>query len=525
MNCGTVLAKGGKCDAFKGCFKCPDKWSLISKGDSKYKGRMTCKDCSKVDAEAVACTATKVLACGNKFALSEDGSKCEKIDDSGKKDVDVTNCQVAQIYTDKAQANKKVYKCNVCNPKYYADANGNCAKCPKGCLFCKADKKCSLCEPGTYFDTDKCVRCSVANCRICAGKSKCQVCAPGMFADKDGSCKRCHGSCGECIDGTKTGCLTCRGEAVFTTAQKAMNASYEDANKMFDMIDKPPMGKDLLAMNMDMVKAMKSAKARRVLAKEKVSASEKTDFDNMEKAGKVESDKKTTDVTDDKMINEIWNSGGRLEKKDETDAKARENMEKSKKKVRKMSVCAFHLAQPTKKVWDSTSTRSLRSATSVSLTVRSAECTKVSAQPVLSVSTKSNLLLRLRSLMMMETSRLSKPRNVRNVTLPVRDVPVQRPLSARVATRASSLKTVPALPVLDVSPVKSKWTLPIPSASRMTEPDAKSARSAPTPTATDVRMTNPEAACSARKVTPEPRPVPVSSVRRVALSARTPILV
>jgi len=116
-----------------------------------------------------------------------------------------------------------------------------------------------------------------------------------------------------------------------------MNASYEDANKMFDMIDKPPQGEDLLAINYQMSKAMKSAPAKlRILAKEKVSTEEKKEFDAIDTAGKAESDKKTTDLTDDKAINEIWNSGGRLEAKDETDAKAREGLEKGKKKVRKL---------------------------------------------------------------------------------------------------------------------------------------------------------------------------------------------
>jgi len=55
----------------------------------------------------------------------------------------------------------------------------------------------------------------------------------------------------------------------------------------------------------------------------------------------------------------------------------------------------------------------------------------------------------------------------------------------------------------------------------MLETDAKSARSAPTPTATDARIPPPVVACSARRVTLELRLVPVSSAPRVVLSART----
>jgi len=98
MNCGP----GGKCDAYKGCFKCPAKWSLVSNSTGKYSKRMTCQECSKVSANAVMCTKSKVLGCDTGFALSEDGASCAKINDGGLKNVDVTNCQVAQIYTDKA---------------------------------------------------------------------------------------------------------------------------------------------------------------------------------------------------------------------------------------------------------------------------------------------------------------------------------------------------------------------------------------------------------------------------------------
>jgi len=127
--------------------------------------------------------------------------------------------------------------------------------------------------------------------------------------------------------------------------------------------------------------------------------------------------------------------------------------------------------------------------------------------------------------MMMETSKPSRLRPVPSVTLLVRDAPVQLPTSARVATRASSSRAANVSPVPDVSQVRSKWTLPILSASRMTELDVKSARTAPTLTAIDVLTPLLVTVCSARRVTLEPRLVPVSSAPRAALSAKMRLLV
>lgn len=79
----------------------------------------------------------------------------------------------------------------------------------------------------------------------------------------------------------------------------------------------------------------KPAQTRLLAAKEKISATEQADFDTLDKAGKVETDKKSTDLTDDKAMNEIWNSGGRLENVD-GDAASRTKFEGKAKKVRKM---------------------------------------------------------------------------------------------------------------------------------------------------------------------------------------------
>jgi hypothetical protein len=159
-----------------------------------------------------------------------------------------------------------------------------------------------------------------------------------MYTDaKDGSCKKCHFSCGECVDGTKTGCLTCRGEGIFTTNQKKMGVAYEDARKMFDMIDKPPTGKDLINMNFNMVKAMKGKEATRILTvKKAMSTSEKADFAKLDTEAVKESDKKSTDMTDDKAMNEIWNKQGRGEVQGGTDKEARTKVEGKAKKVRKL---------------------------------------------------------------------------------------------------------------------------------------------------------------------------------------------
>jgi len=95
-----------------------------------------------------------------------------------------------------------------------------------------------------------------------------------MFPDptsKTGGCAKCDPSCAECVDGTKTGCLTCKGTDVLTTLQKALSVDYEDAVKLFDRVDKPPTGSELLDINFDMVRALKSQPKARILAKEKVS--------------------------------------------------------------------------------------------------------------------------------------------------------------------------------------------------------------------------------------------------------------
>jgi hypothetical protein len=159
-----------------------------------------------------------------------------------------------------------------------------------------------------------------------------------MFPDpksKTGGCAKCHFSCAECVDGTKTGCLTCKGTGVLTTLQKALNVDYEDAKKMFDRVDKPPTGNELLDINFEMVRAMKSKPKARILAKEKVSTQEKADFDAMETGAKTETDKKSTDMTDDKALNEIWNSGGKLPTKANA-TEARKSAEGMQKKVRKL---------------------------------------------------------------------------------------------------------------------------------------------------------------------------------------------
>jgi len=48
---------------------------------------------------------------------------------------------------------------------------------------------------------------------------------------------------------------------VLTVNQKKPGVSYENAAEMFDKVDKPPSGKELLAMNFQMVRAMKTAPA------------------------------------------------------------------------------------------------------------------------------------------------------------------------------------------------------------------------------------------------------------------------
>jgi hypothetical protein len=49
--------------------------------------------------------------------------------------------------------------------------------------------------------------------------------------------------------------------------QKSLEASYEDAKRMFERVERPPSEQDFLDMNMAMVSAMKSkpAGSRRML--------------------------------------------------------------------------------------------------------------------------------------------------------------------------------------------------------------------------------------------------------------------
>jgi hypothetical protein len=124
---------------------------------------------------------------------------------------------------------------------------------------------------------------------------------------------------------------------------------------------------------------------------------------------------------------------------------------------------------------------------------------------------------------MMVMSKNSLPKPAPSVTLLVRDAPDQESSNAKVVLRASSSELVLALPVQDVSLVKSKWTLPIPSASKMMEPDAKSAKDVMTRTVIDAKMPLLESVCSVRKVSLDLKPVLVSSAPKVASSARTPV--
>jgi len=186
--------------------------------------------------------------------------------------------------------------------------------------------------------------------------------------------------------------------------------------------------------------------------------------------------------------------------------------------------CAKKNAQLTKKEWDSSTIKLLTSATDVSLTVRNAVCSKENAPPAVGVCTKLLLLQQLKSQMMKETSKNLPPRPVPNVTLLVRDVPDQESRNAKVVPRASSSETKLALPVQDVSLVKSKWTLPIPNALKTMELNAKSAKLVVTRTVIDARLLLLENVNSARKVSPDLLQVPVSSAPKVASNARTPVL-
>ena len=130
------------------------------------------------------------------------------------------------------------------------------------------------------------------------------------------------------------------------------------------------------------------------------------------------------------------------------------------------------------------------------------------------------MLPKLKLKMKMETLSKLLPRRVRNVTPPVRDAPVQNPYNVQVALKDSNSETTPVSPEADVNLVRSNSTLLILSASKMTEPDAKSAKPVTTKTAIDARTTSLVAATSARKVTLELLLVTASSAPKAASSAR-----
>lgn len=98
------------------------------------------------------CSNTRCFACGNGKALSKDGRTCAKINDDSEVAMDLTNCQAAQIYDKPNDAGKHIYKCNACNPSFYADSTGTCKSCPAGCAFCNAANTCEMCKPKNYWD-------------------------------------------------------------------------------------------------------------------------------------------------------------------------------------------------------------------------------------------------------------------------------------------------------------------------------------------------------------------------------------
>jgi len=113
-----------------------------------------------------------------------------------------------------------------------------------------------------------------------------------------------------------------------------MDVKYEDATKMFDKVDAPPSGSDLADMNFKMVAAMKSAPTRRVL-RQAPTQEETADFAAMDTLAAEESDELSTDMTQDKALNEIWNNGGDGVEQ-ESDAAGRNAVETEAKKVRKL---------------------------------------------------------------------------------------------------------------------------------------------------------------------------------------------
>lgn len=184
------------------------------------------------------------------------------------------------------------------------------------------------------------------------------------------------------------------------------------------------------------------------------------------------------------------------------------------------SVSVKRIAQRTKLVWDSSTTKKPTFASNVNPTVKSAECSKATVKPAVGVCTKLPMLPKLKLKMKMETLSKLLPRSVRNVTPLVRDAPVQPPTNVKVALKDSNSETTPVSPEADVKLVRSNSTLLILSASKMTEPDAKSAKPVTTKTAIDARTTSPVAATSARKVTLELLLVTASSAPKAASSAR-----
>lgn len=347
MNCGV----GNDCTAMFGCEACAPKTSLMNAKLDKFPKRMICQACSGDgtvnDANCARCTKTKCLACERGKAMTKDGTCVAKGKNfAGNADLEIddvkNNCEALRYTKDDTKA---FYSCDICDPGFFADSFGTCQACPAGCLFCKEKDTCAMCAPGTWWNKDakpspKCVANNAPKCRVPAGDAKCKLCEPGFYP-KEGVCTACHFSCGECVNGEKTGCLTCKGEGVLITSQKAIGVEYEDAKRMSDEWDDQPSGKDLQKMNYAMVKAMKSAKPKggRLLeekkVKVKVSADEKTSFDKLDTDAKGgEKDKMSTDMSDDKMMNEIWSKRGRTEESDDSDDKKRTAMEGAKKKIR-----------------------------------------------------------------------------------------------------------------------------------------------------------------------------------------------
>lgn len=139
-----------------------------------------------------------------------------------------------------------------------------------------------------------------------------------------------------------------------------------------------------------------------------------------------------------------------------------------------------------------------------------------------SVPTKSNLPLQLKSKMMMEMPRKSRLRPALNVTLLVRDVLDQKPPNVKVALKVSNSETTLVLREIDAYQEKSKLTPMIPPALRTMVQDAKLVHLVATRTATDVLLPVLELAKLARKVSTEPQLEVVTNVKRVATNVKTP---